>query len=45
MSLFPAPDRRSGAISLWIAGRDEAERAGTVVAGLGHSVSVVSSGA
>jgi prephenate dehydrogenase len=45
MSLFPAPDRRTGAISLWIAGREEAERAGTIVAGLGHSVSVVTGGA
>lgn len=45
MSLFPAPDRRTGAISLWIAGREEAERAGTIVAGLGHSVSVVAGGA
>ncbi len=38
MSLFPAADRRTGAISLWIAGADEAERAAEVVAGLGHQV-------
>jgi prephenate dehydrogenase len=38
MSLFPAPDRRSGAISLWIAGSGEAERAAEVVRGLGHAV-------
>lgn len=42
MSLFPAADRRTGAISLWIAGAAEAERAAGVVAGLGHQVAPVS---
>jgi len=42
MSLFPAADRRTGAISLWIAGADEAERAAAVVAGLGHQVAPIS---
>lgn len=40
MALYPAPDMRSGAISLWVAGADQAERAATVVRELGHSVSV-----
>lgn len=41
MSLFPAADRRTGAISLWIAGESEAGRATDVVAGLGHTVAPV----
>lgn len=39
MALFPASDGRSGAISLWVAGDADAERATTIVAGLGHAVS------
>lgn len=42
MSLFPAADRRTGMVSLWIAGVDEARRAGDVVAGLGHKVAPIS---
>ena len=38
MSLAPALDGRTGAISLWIAGEREAERAAEIVAGLGHGV-------
>ncbi len=41
MSLFPAADRRSGAISLWIDGAAAAERAVAIVAALGHTVSTV----
>jgi prephenate dehydrogenase len=41
MSLFPAADRRTGMISLWIAGLDEARRAGEIVAGLGHQVAPI----
>jgi len=41
MSLFPAADQRTGAISLWIAGLDEARRAGEIVAGLGHTVAPI----
>ena len=37
MALYPAADMRSGAISLWVAGDDDAERATQVVRGLGHS--------
>ena len=44
MSLFPAADRRTGAISLWIAGAEEAQRAAGIVAGLGHKVAPVSAG-
>ena len=40
MALYPAPDMTSGAISLWIAGADQAERAAAVVRELGHSVAV-----
>ncbi|MCB0875355.1 MAG: prephenate dehydrogenase/arogenate dehydrogenase family protein, partial [Solirubrobacterales bacterium] len=42
MSLFPAADRRTGAISLWIGGIDEARQAAEVVAGLGHEVAPIS---
>ena len=36
MALYPAPDMRTGAISVWVAGAEEAERAAEVVRGLGH---------
>jgi prephenate dehydrogenase len=42
MALYPAADMRTGAISLWIAGEAEAERAAEVVRALGHIVAVVS---
>lgn len=38
MSLDPAPDMSSGAIALWVAGTEEAERAEALIIGLGHSV-------
>ncbi len=41
MALYPAPDQRTGAISIWVTGEAEAERATEVVRGLGHSVSIV----
>jgi prephenate dehydrogenase len=40
MALYPAPDMRTGAVSLWVAGETEAERAAEIVRGLGHNVSV-----
>lgn len=40
MALYPAPDMRTGAISLWVAGDEEAERAAELVRGLGYAVSV-----
>ena len=39
MALYPAPDMTSGAISLYIAGDDQAERAEELVRELGHDVS------
>ncbi|MDX6583076.1 MAG: prephenate dehydrogenase [Solirubrobacterales bacterium] len=44
MALYPAPDMRTGAISVWVAGADEAARAAEVVRGLDHVVSVVAGG-
>lgn len=44
MALYPAADMRTGAISLWVAGADEAERGAGVVRELGHDVSIVSAG-
>jgi prephenate dehydrogenase len=41
MALYPAPDMTSGAISLYIAGEDEAKRAEELVRELGHDVSRV----
>jgi prephenate dehydrogenase len=41
MALYPAPDMTSGAISLWVAGAEQAERAAELVRGLGHTVTVV----
>src|SRR6478672_7824131 len=40
MALYPAPDMRTGAVTLWVAGGAEAERAAEVVRGLGYSVTV-----
>jgi prephenate dehydrogenase len=40
MALYPAPDMRTGAISLWVAGEAEAERAAEIVRELGHAVSI-----
>lgn len=44
MALYPAPDMRTGAISIWVAGAEEAERAAEVARGLGHVASVVAGG-
>jgi prephenate dehydrogenase len=41
MALYPAPDMRSGAIALWVAGEGSAERAAELVSGLGYSTSIV----
>jgi prephenate dehydrogenase len=41
MALHPATDMKSGAISLWVAGEGQAERAATLVRGLGHSATVL----
>ncbi len=45
MALYPAPDMTSGAVSLWVAGDEQAERASALVRELGHSVSAVGNGA
>jgi prephenate dehydrogenase len=39
MSLDPTPDMSSGAISVWVAGDEDASRAAACIAGLGHSFS------
>ena len=44
MALYPAPDMRTGAVSLWVAGEREARRAAEVVSELGYTVSPVSGG-
>ncbi len=44
MALYPAPDMTSGAVSLWVAGDDQAARAVALVRELGHTVSVVGDG-
>ena len=41
MALYPAPDMTSGAISLYVAGDEQAERAEKLVRKLGHDVSRV----
>jgi prephenate dehydrogenase len=41
MALQAAADMRTGAISLWVAGDAEAERAAAIVRDLGHTVTVV----
>jgi prephenate dehydrogenase len=44
MGLYPAPDMRTGAVSVWVAGTAAAERAAEVVRGLGHSAALVGGG-
>jgi prephenate dehydrogenase len=44
MALYPAPDMRSGAIALWVAGEGSAQRAVELVAVLGYAASPVDSG-
>ena len=41
MALHPAPDMTSGAVSLWVAGDEQANRAAGLVRQLGHTVSVL----
>ncbi len=41
MALHPATDMKSGAISLWVAGEEPAERAAALVRELGHSATVL----
>ncbi|MGE5282980.1 MAG: prephenate dehydrogenase/arogenate dehydrogenase family protein [Chloroflexota bacterium] len=41
MALYPAPDMTSGAVSLWVPGDEQAERAEKLVRELGHTVSIV----
>jgi prephenate dehydrogenase len=41
MALYPTPDMTSGAVSLWVAGEEQAARAVKLVRELGHTVSVV----
>ena len=40
MALYPAPDVRTGAISVWVAGAQEAERAAGIVRELGHGATI-----
>jgi prephenate dehydrogenase len=44
MALHPATDMQSGAISLWVAGEEQAERAAALVRELGHSATVLAEG-
>jgi prephenate dehydrogenase len=41
MALHPATDMKSGAISIWVAGPEQAERAAALVRELGHGVSLL----
>jgi len=44
MALYPAPDMTSGAVTLWVAGDEQAARAEALVRELGHTVSVLGAG-
>jgi len=44
MALHPTPDMTSGAVTLWVAGEEQAERAAALVRELGHTVTVLGSG-
>jgi prephenate dehydrogenase len=43
MALYPASDMRTGAISLWVAGEEDAARAAEVVRDLGHTAAPAAS--
>jgi prephenate dehydrogenase len=44
MALHPAPDMTSGAVSLWVAGEEQAAKAERLVRELGHTASVLGDG-
>jgi len=44
MALHPAADMRSGAVSLWVAGDEQAQRVAALVGELGHSATALSEG-
>ncbi|MBS1863256.1 MAG: prephenate dehydrogenase/arogenate dehydrogenase family protein [Actinobacteria bacterium] len=44
MALYPAADMTSGAVSIWVAGPEQAERGAALVRELGHNVTVVGAG-
>jgi prephenate dehydrogenase len=44
MALHPATDMKSGAISLWVAGEEQAKRAAELVRELGHTASALGKG-
>jgi prephenate dehydrogenase len=44
MALHPAPDMTSGAVTLWVAGEEQADRAAALVRELGHTVTVLGAG-
>ena len=44
MALHPAPDMTSGAVTLWVAGDEQATRAAALVRELGHTVTVLGAG-
>jgi prephenate dehydrogenase len=44
MALYPTPDMTSGAVTLWVAGAEQAERAAALVRELGHAVTVLGNG-
>ncbi|MGN6585911.1 MAG: prephenate dehydrogenase/arogenate dehydrogenase family protein [Solirubrobacterales bacterium] len=44
MALHPAPDMTSGAVSLWVAGDEQAAKAEQLVRELGHTVTVLGNG-
>jgi prephenate dehydrogenase len=44
MALYPAPDMTSGAVSVWVSGNEQAQRAVGLIEELGHSVSVLADG-
>jgi prephenate dehydrogenase len=44
MALHPAADMQSGAITLWVAGKQQVEKAAVLVRELGHSATVLAEG-
>ncbi len=44
MALYPATEMTSGAVTFWVAGERESERAAEIVRGLGHTAAVVGAG-
>jgi prephenate dehydrogenase len=45
MALYPATEARTGAVTFWVSGNSESQRAAELVRGLGHTATIIGPGA